>query len=125
MAAPESTAQSKGPFVLSILIIILGVGWLLSARGVGLGVNWIWTLGLGAVGILTFVLSGGFDKFSIVIGPFFLACSLLSILRQSGRLSFDTELPTLVILIGVLLLIAQMRFVPPPRWFAPLEPPKR
>lgn len=125
MAEKETPSAGKGPFVLAVLIIVLGVAWLLSARGVGLGVNWIWTLGLGTVGVLTFVLSGGLDKFSVVFGPFFIACSVLSILRQSGTLALDTELPVLVILIGVLLLVAQMRFVPPPKWFAPLGPPSR
>lgn len=110
--------QPKGPLVLSILIIIIGVGWLLSALEVGPGIFWIWTLGLGAAGILTFIVSGMVDKFSIVVGPFFLVCSILSILRQTGRLKIDIEIPSLVILIGVLMLVAQSRFVPVPKWIS-------
>jgi hypothetical protein len=111
--------RPKGPLVLALLIITVGVGWLLSARGIGAGINWVWTLGLGVVGVLTFVLSGGVDKLNVVIGPFLIVSSVLSILRQTGRLPLDTEVPVLVILIGTLLLVAQLRIVPLPRWFIP------
>src|SRR5437870_5764909 len=95
--------QPKGPVGLALLIITVGIGWLLSAQGIGSGINWIWTLGLGMVGVTTFVVSGGLDKLSVVLGPFFLVASLLSILRQTGQLAFDIEVPILVILIGILL----------------------
>src|SRR5687768_11820102 len=111
--------QPKGPLVLAILIITLGVGWLLTAQGIWPGINWVWTLGLGVVGILTFVLSGGLDKLSVVVGPFFLVSSVLSILRQTDRLRPEIEVPVLVILIGVLLAIAQSRLIPLPKWFGP------
>lgn len=110
----------KGPLILAILIITVGAGLLATALGYGPGINWVWTLGLGVVGILTFVVSGGLDKFSVTIGPFFLACSFLSILRQTGAMKIDVEIPILVILFGVLLLIAQMKAVPLPRWFGEL-----
>lgn len=113
--------RSQGPFVLSILIITVGVGWLLSAQGIGRGIDWVWTLGLGVVGFLTFVLSGGCDKFSAVLGPFFLVSSLLSVLRQTGQLDINTEMPILVIAVGVLLMVAQTRYVPLPSWFIPFR----
>ncbi len=108
--------QSKGPLALSILIIAVGTGWLLTVQGYGPGIDWVWIVGLGVIGVLTFILSGGLDKASAVIGPFFLISSILSLLRQTGRLSFDTEIPVLVIVIGVLLLVAQSRYIPVPRW---------
>ncbi len=117
------TSTSRAPLVIPILIIVVGVGWLLTAQGFGPGINWIWTLGLGVIGILTFVISKGFDKASVVIGPFFLLASLLSVLRQTGQLSLDIEVPVLVISIGVLLLIAQLPAIPKPGWFvAPPAP---
>ncbi len=119
MQNPATTA--RGPLVLAILIITVGVGWLLTAWGYAPGINWIWTLGLGVIGVLTFILSGGVDKLSVVIGPFFLVGSMLSVLRQTERLSIDMELPILVILIGVLIFIAQLRVVPLPVWFGPLS----
>jgi len=114
------TSNSRTPLVIPILIVVVGVGWLLTAQGFGSGINWIWTLGLAVIGILTIVVSKGFDKTSVVIGPFFLVASLLSVLRQTGQLSLDVELPILVILIGVLLLVAQLPVIPKPDWFVPL-----
>ena len=90
------SSNSRAQLVIPVLIIAVGVGWLLTAQGYAPGVNWIWILGLGVVGILTFVLSKGFDKVSVVLGPFFLLASLLSVLRQTGRLSLDIEMPVLV-----------------------------
>ncbi|MEX2171247.1 MAG: hypothetical protein WD851_18140 [Pirellulales bacterium] len=117
--------QRSGPIALSIIIITVGVGWLLLAMGYMPGINWVWTLGLGVVGVLTFVLSGGVDKVSVILGPLFLISSLMSVLRQTGRLKIDAEIPILVILIGVLLLIAQMRSIPSPKWFVPIDMDKR
>jgi hypothetical protein len=111
----------RAPLVIPILIIVVGVGWLLTARGFGPGINWVWTLGLGVIGILTFVLSG-VDKVSVVVGPFFLLSSLLSVLRQTGNLDLDIEVPVLVITIGILLLIAQLPAIPKPGWFVPIAP---
>jgi len=110
-------SHSRAPLVIPILIIVVGVGWLLTAQGFAPSINWIWTLGLGVVGILTFVVSKGFDKVSMVIGPFFLLASLLSVLRQTGQLRLDIEVPLLVISIGVLLLVAQLPAIPKPGWF--------
>src|SRR5688572_25487437 len=114
--ADNDPKSSKGPLVLGLLIITVGVGWLLTVQGIGQGIDWIWTLGLGVVGIAAFVISGGVDKVSIIIGPFFIIASVLSILRQSGQLKTDFEVPVLVILVGVLVVVAQMSFVPVPRW---------
>jgi hypothetical protein len=115
--------RPKGPLILSILITTVGVGWLLTARGYAPGVNWIWTLGLGVLGVSTFMVSGGLNKVSVVIGPLLLVASILSILRQTGRLSFEVEVPILVILLGFLLFLAQRRQVPAPPWLTP-QPPR-
>jgi hypothetical protein len=117
----NSSTTTRGPLVLAILIMTVGVGWLLTAWGYAPGINWIWTLGLGVIGVLTFILSGGIDKLSVVIGPFFLVGGVLSVMRQTGQLSIDIELPILVILIGVLIFIAQLRIIPLPEWFGPLS----
>ncbi len=117
------SSSSRAPVVIPILIIVVGVGWLLTAQGFGPGVNWVWTLGLGVVGVLTFVVSKGIDKVSVVIGPFLLLASLLSVLRQTDQMSLDIEVPVLVISIGVLLLVAQSPTVPKPDWFVELPSP--
>jgi hypothetical protein len=105
----------KKSLLLPILLITIGVGWLLSTLGVAPRIDWIWTLGLAAAGVLTFAI-GGLDKATVVIGPFFLAASCLSVLRQLGRLALDIEVPILVIFVGVLMLIARMPSIPSPKW---------
>ena len=103
--------------LLPILLITIGVGWLLSTLGIVPSIDWVWTLGLAVVGLLTFVF-GGIDKVTVVIGPFFIIASCLSILRQTNRLDLDIEIPILVILVGILLLIARTSAVPAPQWIS-------
>jgi hypothetical protein len=117
------TSHSKAPLVIPIMIIVVGVGWLLTAQGYGPNINWVWTLSLGVIGILTFVVSQGVDKVSVVIGPFFLLASFLSVLRQTDQLSLDIEVPLLVIGIGALLLVAQLPAISKSAWFVELPSP--
>ncbi len=107
--------QDKKTLFFPLILITVGVGWLLTTLGVAPGIDWVWTLSVGAAGLLAFVI-GGVDKVTVVVGPFFLIASLLSVLRQTGRISFDVEVPVLVILIGVLLLVARSPAVPVPKW---------
>ncbi len=102
-----------------ILIIALGVGWLLTTRNVVPGVDWVWTIGLGVTGVL--ILASSFDKVTVVIGPFLMAATVFSILRQTGRMDVDTEVPSLVIVFGTLMLAAKVLPIPLPKWIA--EPP--
>jgi hypothetical protein len=107
--------SDKKTLLLPILLITIGVGWLLGSLGIAPNIDWIWTLGLAAAGLLTFAV-GGIDKATMVIGPFFLAASCLSVLRQTGKLSLDLEVPILVILSGILLLIVRLPSIPSPKW---------
>jgi len=105
----------KKTIVLPILLITIGAGWLLTTLEVTPGIDWVWTLGLAVVGLLTFA-TAGFDKVTVVVGPFFILASCLSILRQTGRLHLDIEVPVLVIAAGALLLIARTPTIPIPKW---------
>jgi hypothetical protein len=119
--AATSMKSDKTTLVLPILLITVGAGWLLTTLGVAPGINWVWTLGLAVVGLLTLAVSG-FDKVSVVIGPLFIAASVLSVLRQTGRLHADIEVPILVIFAGVLLLVARTPAIPIPKWI--IQDPK-
>jgi hypothetical protein len=99
----------------SIMIITLGVGWLLTVHKIMPGVNWIWILGLGVMGLLILVV-GGVDKITVVIGPLLITATFLSLLRQTGRISIDTKVPSLVIAFGTFMLLANLLPVPLPRW---------
>jgi hypothetical protein len=111
--------------IVPLLMIAPGTGWLLTAAGYAPDINWVWTICLAAAGLLTFV-AGGFDKFTLVIGPLLLIMSCLSVLRQAGRISLDIEVPLLVIITGVLLLIVRSPAVPAPEWLLKdIQPPEK
>ncbi|HMP80918.1 MAG TPA: hypothetical protein PKD54_15790, partial [Pirellulaceae bacterium] len=95
--------RTSPQILVPLLLITVGTGWLLSTLNVVPGIDWVWTLGLAMVGLLTFALSG-IDKLTVVVGPFFLLASCLSVLRQTGQISLDVEVPILVISAGVLML---------------------
>lgn len=112
--------SSKKALVAPILIIALGIGWLLTTQNIVPGVNWIWVVGLGVTGVLILVAS--IDKVTAVVGPFLIAATFFSLMRQTGRISVDTEVPSLVIVFGTLMLLAKILPIPLPKWI--IEPPK-
>ena len=93
--------------IAPILTIIVGLTWLLNTLNIIPGVDWAWSIGLATVGILS-VAVGGFNKVSIVTGPFLIIASVFSVMRQTGRINIDLEVPILVIVLGVLMLISQL-----------------
>src|SRR3954453_19354039 len=107
--------------VIPISLIVLGTGWLLTTLNVVAQIGWVWTLGVAFTGVLVFLVSG-FDKVSVAVGPFFLIAAILSVLRQSGRLELNLEIPILVISAGLLLLIARSKSIPAPAWLIETEP---
>ncbi|MBX7168726.1 MAG: hypothetical protein K1X74_20485 [Pirellulales bacterium] len=104
---------------LGLVMITVGTGWLLNALGLGPEINWVWTLALAAIGVLSLAQGGRIDKFNVIVGPWFLIASALSVLRQAGLLVLDVEVPLLVIAGGALLVIAQSPRVPIPHWLQP------
>jgi hypothetical protein len=101
-----TTRSGGGSFVVALLVIAVGVGWLLSASAVLPGVNWAWVLALAVLGALTLVL-GGVDKLTVVVGPFLIALAVFSFLRQTGRIGVEKEIPSLLVVFGLLLLAAR------------------
>ncbi len=109
------TSTNRKGVAFAILIIAIGVAWLLNVYGVMPGVNWIWTGSLGVAGALILAF-GGLNQLTVIVGPFLIAGSILSILRQVGRVSIDVEVPVLVICFGVLLLISYALRLPLPAY---------
>src|SRR5438105_1812359 len=109
------------PILVAVCLIALGSAWLLNNIGVMPGVNWVWTLGLAAVAIVILPASG-IDKLTVVIVPLLLLASIASVLRQTGRITGNYEVPGLVIAAGVLILISHLSPLPPAAWLEP-EPP--
>ena len=117
-------AASRTSLIVPVLLIAVGTGWLLATLGIATKILWIWTLSLGAVGALTFLV-WGFDKVTVVIGPLFLLASILSVLRQTERITMNAEVPLLVIAAGVLSLVAHLQSVPVPAWLQLDQPGKK
>lgn len=111
---------SKSTLGLGVLLITVGAGWLMSALNFLPAINWLWTLGLAVTGLTTFAMMG-FDKVTAVVGPFFLLTGVLSVLRQTGHITLNIEVPVLVIASGILLLVSRLPQIPAPKWI--LESP--
>lgn len=114
--------NSKSMVIVAVLIIALGIAWLLNTLKVIAGVDWVWTCGLGITGILVLAL-GGLNKLSFVAGPFLIVASIFSVLRQTGKLRIDIEVPILFIVFGVLFLIALLLQLPTPSCLQDEEDP--
>ncbi len=104
-------SKAKSEVVIPGLMLAVGVGWLINSLDIISGVDWAWSLGLGATGLL-WLVCGGINKGTVVIGPFLLTASVLSIARQAGYLDFKVEAPVLVIALGALLLLASLSNLP-------------
>lgn len=102
-------------FAVPILVIALGVAWLLNVQNILPGVNWIWTIGLGVSGVVILVIDK-INKFNFLVGVFLMISSLFSILRQTGKINPNVEVPSLFIIFGILMLIVQMLNLQNPSW---------
>jgi hypothetical protein len=109
----------KSATAISLLIIALGVAWLLNVTKVIPGVDWVWVMGLGVSGILLLAFAQ-MDRFNFVVGVSLIVSSILSVLRQTGKLVINIEAPVLFITVGILLFLSQLLPIP-----APGEPEKK
>src|SRR5687767_12662722 len=107
--------RKRKPVLIAVCLMALGTAWLLNNIGVMPGVNWVWTLGLAAVAVVILAASG-VDKLTVVVVPLLILASIASVLRQSGRISANYEVPALVIIAGALVLISHLLPVPVPAW---------
>ena len=65
--------------------------------------------------------AGGVNRYSFVVGVFLIAASILSILRQTGQLDVNIEVPVLVIVLGGLMVIGHLLRLPMPKWMEPVN----
>lgn len=108
----NSASPIKSAFV-PILLVVVGVLTLLGQYGLMPSFNQLWTIGLAAVGVLTFLLNG-YNKSSFVIGSFLILSSGLSFLRTQGILEVAKEIPIIFIALGTLMLISRSSAIPDP-----------
>ena len=100
----------KYPWIVPVLLVALGAGWLLNTLEILPGVNWAYILCVGALGVV--ILLQGINKLSFVVGLFLVIGSVAAYLRQGGYLSLNVELPGMVIVLGALMLIAHAARLP-------------
>ncbi len=112
----------KSATAISLLIIALGVAWLLNVTKVIPRVDWVWVMGLGVSGILLLAFAQ-MDRFNFVIGVSLIVSSILSVMRQTGRLVINIEAPVLFITVGILLFLSQLLPLPAPGESVKKQPP--
>jgi len=110
----------KYPWIVPVLLVFVGVGWLLNTLDIVPGVNWAYTLGVGAVGLV--LLLQGLNRFSFVVGTFLIVGAFCSYLRQTGYLKVEVQVPIMVVLLGVLMLVAPYTGLPQATDDAPSRP---
>jgi hypothetical protein len=74
-------------------------------------IDWIIAGGLVAGGLAVLLLDG-ITKQSIVTGPFLIACGIAWALHERWRVSWTILVPTLLIVLGLLMLISRRRGIP-------------
>lgn len=115
------TRFSRGWFAMGITLICVGGVWLLASLGYLPEINWVWVLMLFTLGLVP-LLAAGLNKLTFISGGFFFAASISSVLRQTGKLAVNVEVPSLIIIAGILTLIAMVLRLKTPSWLVPKRP---
>jgi hypothetical protein len=108
---------------LPITLIVVGSAWLLWYFRLFPDIDWIIAAGLVLAGIAILFLDG-ITKNSIVMGPFLIASGIAWALHDRWRVTWFVLLPTLLILLGVMMLIARRASIPERR-LRPLQVPDK
>ena len=96
---------------LPVTLIVVGSAWLLWYFRLFPDIDWIIAAGL-IVGGMALLYIDGITKKSIVIGPFLIASGIAWALHDRWRVAWVVVIPTLLILLGVLMLIARGANIP-------------
>jgi hypothetical protein len=96
---------------LPITLIVVGSAWLLWYFRLFPDIDWIIAAGLILGGIAILVLDG-VTKNSIVAGPILIASGIAWALHDRWHVTWFVLLPTLLVLLGVLMLIARRANIP-------------
>ena len=96
---------------LPVMLIVVGALWLAWHFGWFPDVDWIVAAGLALAGVAVMVFDG-ITKSSVVIGPFMIGCGIAWALHDRMRTSWAVLIPSLLILLGILMLIARSPRIP-------------
>ena len=96
---------------LPITLIIVGAAWLLWYYRLFPDIDWIIATALVVGGIAVLYLDG-ITKQSVVTGPFLIASGIAWAVHERWRVTWFVLLPTLLIILGVLMLLARGQNIP-------------
>ena len=96
---------------LPVTLIVVGAAWLLWHYRLFPDVDWIIAAGLAGAGMAILLLDG-VTKTSVVSGPFLIAAGTSWVLHDVWRVTWSVLLPSLLVLLGVLMLIARRPGIP-------------
>jgi hypothetical protein len=96
---------------LPITLIVVGSAWLLWYFRLFPDIDWLIAVGLVVAGIAVLYLDG-MTKNSIVAGPILIATGIAWALHDRWHVTWFVLLPTLLVLLGVLMLIARRADIP-------------
>lgn len=96
---------------LPVTLIVVGSAWLLWYFRLFPDIDWIIAAGL-VVGGMAVLYLDGITKKSIVAGPFLIASGIAWSLHDRLRVTWIVLIPTLLIMLGVLMLIARGANIP-------------
>jgi hypothetical protein len=96
---------------LPVALIAVGAAWLLWHFRLFPDIDWIIALGLAGGGIAILVIDG-LTKTSVVAGPFLIAAGIAWLVHDRFRVSLMVVIPSLLIVLGVLMLVARLPRIP-------------
>ncbi|MGH7871037.1 MAG: hypothetical protein ACREQO_02330 [Candidatus Binatia bacterium] len=96
---------------LPVTLIVVGSAWLLWYFRLFPDIDWIIAAAL-IVGGMALLYIDGITKKSIVAGPFLIASGIAWALHDHWRVTWIVLIPTLLIMLGVLMLIARGASIP-------------
>jgi hypothetical protein len=96
---------------LPITLIVVGSAWLLWYFRLFPDIDWIIAVGL-VLGGSALLYFDGITKNSIVAGPILIATGIAWALHDRWRVTWFVLLPTLLVLLGILMLIARRPNIP-------------
>ena len=107
---------------LPVTLIVVGLAWLAWQFGWFPDVNWVIALALIAGGVAVLVFDG-ITRSSIIIGPFLIGVGVAWALHERYRIAWAVLIPTLLVWLGVLMLVARHPRIPDRRIRVPRSGP--
>ncbi len=101
--------------VLGVVAIIIGVFWLFQTMDMAFSLGWLWIICLAIAGLLCIYL-GGATRFNVINGLFLLSLAVFAFLRMNGKISWEVEVPSIIVTYGALTLFVTIA------WYGAKQP---